>query len=131
MFMRYMGGGIGHHMAATDSTSKEIGIAEDDPDLEMNLEGANEDANPTQGDQVDDLKDPNEGNYEHDNIAHSEVGAQDDELNDYEYIQEAMTEPERDPNNEGELEGIVGFDLGPEDGEDDEYSHSDLEYCHR
>jgi len=50
MFMRYLGGGIGHHTAATDTASKEIPVIEDDPasDSEMNLEvDTNKDMNHT------------------------------------------------------------------------------------
>jgi len=38
MFMRYLGGGIGHHTVAMDTASKEIPVIEDDPasDSEMN-----------------------------------------------------------------------------------------------
>lgn len=129
MFMRYLGGGIGHHTAATGPSSKEIDTTHvedhDDTDLEMNPEEFIEDANHTQGPQVDNLDDPTEDDYERDVVACGEVVVQDDELQDYEYTQ--GEEPEMDPDNEG-LEDIDGCDLGPEDGEDDKYFHSDLEY---
>lgn len=114
---------------ATDPASKEIGVTDDDLDLEMNFEElVDQHADHTQAPQLgaDNLEDPNEDDYGHD-VACSEVGVQDDELNDYyEYTQEA--ERDRDTDDEGELEGIDGYGLGPEDGEDDGYSDSDLEY---
>ena len=132
MFMRYLGGGIGHHTVATDLTSNETTVTEDDPasDSEMNLDvDTNEDANHTQGPQMDDIENPTEDDYEKDVVARSEVGVQDDEIADYyEHTQEE--EPDRDAGNEVELEDvdIDGYGLGPEDGEDDGYSDSDLEY---
>jgi len=107
--------------------SKEIDTTqvEDDTDSEMNLEEVIEDANHTQGPQVDNLEDPTEDNYKRDVAACSEVVVQDNKLQDYKYTQ--GEEPEMDPENEG-LEGIDGYNLGPEDGKDDEYFHSDLEY---
>ena len=127
MFMRYLGGGIGHHTVATGPSSKDINTTqvEDDTDMEMNLEEVIEDASHTQGPQVDNLEDPTEEDYEHDVVSCSEVVVQDNELQDYKYTQ--GEEPEMDPENKG-LEDIDSYDLGPEDGEDDEYFHSDLEY---
>ena len=127
--MRYLGGGIGHHTTATGPSSKEIDTAqvEDDTDSEMNPEEVIEDANHTQGPQVDDLEDPDEDDYEHDVVVCGEVVVQEDELQDYEYTQGVREDTEMDPEYEG-LEDIDGYGLGPEDGEDDEYFHSDLEY---
>ena len=130
MFIRYLGGGIGHHTAATDTASKEIPVIEDDPasDSEMNLEvDTNEDVNHTQSPQMDDIENPTEEDYKEDDVARSEVGAQDDELADF-YGDTQEAEPDRDPNNEGELEGVDSYGLGPEDGKDGGYSNSDLEY---
>ena len=94
----------------------------------MNFEGVREDTNHTQGPQVDDLENPNEENYGHDDIACSEEVVQDDELQDYKYTQGLGEELKMDPDNE-ELEGTIdNYDLGPEDGKDNEYFHSDLEY---
>jgi hypothetical protein len=129
MFMRYLGGGIGHPTTATGPSSKEIDTTQveghDDTDSEMDPEEFIKDANHTQGPQVDNLEDPTEDDYERDVVAGGEVVVQDDELRDYKYTQ--GEEPEMDPKNEG-LEDIDSCDLGPEDGEDDEYFHSDLEY---
>lgn len=128
--MRYLGGGIGHHTATTGTS---LGITEGDTDSdvdsEMNLEGTSEDANHIQVPQleVDDLENPNEEDYEHDDVACTQLVVQDDELQDYEYTQ-GGADLEMDPDNE-ESEGTIdSYDLGPEDGEDDEYLHSDLEY---
>jgi hypothetical protein len=130
MFMRYLGGGVGHHTMAIDPASNEIPVTEGAPasDSEMSLdEATDEDANQTQGPQIDDIENPNEDDYEHDDVACSEVGVQDNELADYyEYTQ--GVEHDRDTDNEVELEGIAGYGLGPEDGEDGGYSDSDLEY---
>lgn len=135
--MRYLGGGIGHRTQAMplDPASKGIGVVgtQGDPDLEMDLEEVgepgNDAANHTQGPQVDDLEDPNEEDYEHDDFSCSEVVVQDDELEDYAYTQGLGPQLGRGPDGDDEdLEGIDGYDLGPEDGEDDEYYHSELEY---
>ena len=128
--MWYLGGGIGHHTLATDPASKEIpvteGLGDSASDLEMDIDVVtNEDTNHTQGPQMDNIENPTEDDYNEDDVARSEVGVQDDELQDYKYTQGA--EPEMDPEIEG-LVDIDGDDLGPEDGEDDEYFHSDLEY---
>jgi hypothetical protein len=132
MFMRYLGGGIGHRTQATpaDPVLNGIGIigTQGDPDFEMDLEEVGEDTvNHTQGHQVDDIEDPNEEDYERDNMSCNEAVVQDDELEDYEYTQGLRAQLERDLEEE-ELEGIDGYDLGPEDGEDDGYYHSELEY---
>ena len=132
--MRYLGGGIGHRTQATraDPASNGIGIigTQGDPDLEMDLEEVGEDAaNHTQGHRVDDIEDPNEEDYERDNVPCNEAVVQDDELEDYEYTQGLGAQLERDlESEEEELEGIDGYDIGPEDGEDDGYYHSELEY---
>jgi hypothetical protein len=84
MFMRYLGGGIGHHTVATGPLSKEINTTQveghDDTDSEMDPEEFIKDANHTQGPQVDNLKDPTEDDYERDVVAGSEVVVQDDKL---------------------------------------------------
>lgn len=135
MFMRYLGGGIGHRTAATDSdhTPREIGgITEGDPDMEMNLEDINKDANSnnTHFQHVDDIEDPNEDDYMQDDVLHTqaEAGEQDDELDDYDYCDTQEAEPESDPDNEEDLADIDGYDLGAEDGENDDHFDSDLEY---
>ena len=137
--MRYLGGGIGHRTAATDSesdptvTPMEIsGITEGDPDVEMNLEDVDKDTNSNDPHfhHVDDIEDPNEDDYMQDDVPHTqaEVGEQADELDDYDYRDTQGAEPESDPDHEEDLADLDSCDLGAEDGENDEYLDSDLEY---
>lgn len=143
MFMRYLGSGIGHRPAATDLDPKPMeisGVTEGDPDVEMNLEDVtvndSEDANSnnTHFHPVDDIDDPNEDDYMQDDVprtqAQAEMGEQDDELDDYDYRDTQEAEPDglSDPDNEEDLADIDGCDLGAEDGENDNYLDSDLEY---
>ena len=70
--MRYLGGGIGHHTMAIDPASNEIPVTEGAPasDSEMSLdEATDEDANQMQGPQIDDIENPNEDDYEHDDAS--------------------------------------------------------------
>jgi hypothetical protein len=77
---------------------------------------------------VDDPKDPNEDDYMQDEVLCNEVGEQDNELDNYNYYSTQEAEPESDPDNKGDLEDIDTCDLGAEDGENEGYLDSDLEY---
>jgi hypothetical protein len=100
-------------------------------DLEVineNAIHANVNSTNTHFHNVDNSKDPNKDDYMQDEVLFNKVGEQDNKLDDYDYhsIQEA--EPKSDPNNKEDLEDIDTCDLGMEDGENEGYLDSNLEY---
>ena len=113
MFMRYLGGGIGHRShTAMDTEWEDV-----EDELEM-PDAVNE--------EMDDAPDnnielPNEEDYNQDGDSNEQV-IQEGELEDYEY-----TKDDEDlDDDEDMLEEVDGDDLGPEDGED--YEELDAEY---
>jgi len=125
MFMRYLGGGIGHHSTTTLSEWRDIeGINDDELEIP---DAANEGTNQVQGSvdhPPDDVEHPNEEDYTWDDVVSNEWDVQPHELEDYEYTNES----EEEDSEVGETSDRDGGndDLGPEDGEDWDGIDSDV-----
>jgi hypothetical protein len=134
MFMRYLGGGIGHHSTMTLSEWGDIEDAEDEQEMpDASYEGMNQAQAPPIDCPLDEVRiehpneeEPNEEEYSLDHVVSDELDVPQDELDDYEYTEEP--ELEEDLEDEETSDRDDDDDLGPEHGEDCEGIDSDVGY---
>jgi len=123
MFMRYLGGGIGHHSTTTLSEWRDV----EDVDDDMEMPDAANEGTTSIDHPLDDFEHPNEDDYTLDEVVSNELDVQQDELDDYEYTKES--ELEEDLEDEETLDRDDGDDdFGQEYGEDYEGIGSDVEH---